>query len=112
MHLMRSNEAKRESLEASGIANAAKVAIATDIGTNMEAKDLREKLNGILEAIAAGHSCEQILAADHTLSYHDIFHAVAEAPTTYWDRPLPRNRKAGSSSRPSPVPTPVRQRTD
>ena len=50
----------------------------------MAQNDLPEKLNGILEAIAAGRSCEQILAADRKLSYHDIFHAVAEAPTGFW----------------------------
>ena len=50
----------------------------------MELKTLRDRLNRILEAIAAGHSCEQILAADRTLTYHDIFHAIAEAPTSFW----------------------------
>ena len=53
----------------------------------METKELRAKLNGILKAIAAGRSCEQILVADRTLSYHDIFHAIAEAPTSFWAKP-------------------------
>jgi hypothetical protein len=75
----------------------------------MEPKEVRAKLNGILEAIAAGHTCEQILAADHSLSYHDIFHAVAEAPTSYWDRASARNAGVKSFS---PLPTPWRQRTD
>jgi hypothetical protein len=49
----------------------------------MEPKDLREKHYSILQAIAAGRSCEQILSADRTLTYHDILHAVAEAPTSH-----------------------------
>src|ERR1019366_2106742 len=52
---------------------------------HMEPKELRAKLNGILHDIAAGRTCEQILASDRTLSYHHIFHAVAEAPTSFWD---------------------------
>ena len=54
--------------------------------TGMEPKPLRQKLDGILEAIASGRTCEQILTEDQTLCYHDIFHAVAEAPTSYWHR--------------------------
>ena len=57
----------------------------------MEPKELRAKLNGILEAIAAGRTCEEILAGDRSLSYHDIFHAVAEAPTSYWDKAAAAN---------------------
>ena len=78
----------------------------------METKDLREKLNGILEAIAAGHSCEQILAADRTLSYRDIFHAVAEAPTSYWDKASTQTTGAESPPTPALVRTPARPRTD
>jgi hypothetical protein len=52
----------------------------------MEPKPKRQKLSGILQAIAAGRSCEQILAEDQTLCYHDIFHAIAEAPTSYWEK--------------------------
>jgi hypothetical protein len=78
----------------------------------MERKELRAKLNGILEAIAAGHSCEQILAADRTLSYHDIFHAVAEAPTSFWNRTSARNPRNGSPRHATAVRTPARQRTD
>jgi hypothetical protein len=78
----------------------------------METNEIRARLNGILEAIASGRSCEQILAADHTLSYHDIFHAVAEAPTTYWDRaPGDLTRKLSSRGFKS-ARTPARQRTD
>jgi hypothetical protein len=78
----------------------------------MERKEMREKLNGILEAIAAGRTCEQILTADRTLCYHDIFHAVAEAPTSFWDRASRRNASAGSPPTPTPARTPARQRTD
>ena len=78
----------------------------------METKEVRTKLNGILEALASGRSCEQILAADRTLSYHDIFHAVAEAPTTYWDR-TPQNSAAKESPREvNPLRSPAKQRTD
>ena len=78
----------------------------------MAQNDLPEKLNGILEAIAAGRTCEQILAADRKLSYHDIFHAVAEAPTCFWERPT---AKSGGDSQPRPANPPqrrVRQRSD
>lgn len=57
----------------------------------MESNDLQRKLNGILEAIASGRTCEQILATDRSLSYHDIFHAVAEAPTSYWSKASAHN---------------------
>ena len=78
----------------------------------MEPKELRTKLNGILQAIADGHSCEQILAEDRTLSYRDIFHAVAEAPTSYWDRALPHAEGTDLVRRLEAPRTPARQRTD
>jgi hypothetical protein len=52
----------------------------------MEPRPKRQKLSGILQAIAAGRTCEEILAEDQTLCYHDIFHAIAEAPTSYWQK--------------------------
>ncbi len=52
----------------------------------MEPKDPKNKAGGILEAFASGSTCEQILAADKSLTYHDIFHAVSETPTTHWKR--------------------------
>jgi hypothetical protein len=82
------------------------------IETVMEPNELRERLNSILQAIAAGRSCEQILAGDHTLTYHDIFHAVAEAPTSYWDKPPAGNTANGSPRPGNPARTPSRQRTD
>jgi uncharacterized protein (DUF433 family) len=47
---------------------------------------MRKKSLTILKAVAAGRSCEQILAANPGLNYHDIFHAIAEAPTSHWKR--------------------------
>jgi hypothetical protein len=78
----------------------------------MEPNEIRAKLNGILQAIAAGHSCEKILASDHTLSYHHIFHAVAEAPTTFWDNGAAKIRGKRSRQQPSSLRTPAKQRAD
>ena len=78
----------------------------------MEPKELRARLNGILKAIAAGRSCEQILAADHSLTYHDIFHAVAEAPTAYWDKTPAGNIGKGAPPPANSTRPPSRQRTD
>ena len=44
------------------------------------------KSREILKTIVAGHSCEQVLAANGTLTYHDIFHALTEAPTGFWEK--------------------------
>jgi len=78
----------------------------------MEPKELRAKLNGILEAIASGRSCEQILASDHTLSYHHIFRAVAEAPTTFWDKDPSTNTSNEAPREPTARRTPAKQRAD
>lgn len=78
----------------------------------MQPKELRNRLDGILQAIAAGRSCEQILAADHTLTYHDIFHAVAEAPTSHWDKTPLGNTRQASPRRANSVRTPSKQRSD
>ena len=78
----------------------------------METNDLRAKLNGILDAIASGRSCEQILAGDRTLSYRDIFHAVAEAPTTFWDKAPAERTGDGARCRTSSARTPAKQRKD
>ncbi|HOX56405.1 MAG TPA: hypothetical protein P5205_07025 [Candidatus Paceibacterota bacterium] len=78
----------------------------------METKELRAKLNSILDAIAAGRTCEQILAADQTLSYHDIFHAVAEAPTSYWEKASTKQARAGLEEGLQAIPRLVRHRTD
>ena len=75
----------------------------------MESNETRRKLNGILEALASGRSCEQILAEDLTLSYHDIFHAVAEAPTSYWDRSAAGGQSAGSLPTPHSIRPPAKR---
>jgi hypothetical protein len=82
------------------------------VETDMEPKEQRERLNGILEAIAAGRSCEQILWADRTLTYHDIFHAVAEAPTSHWDKPLAVTKGKRSRRQANSIRTPLSQRSD
>jgi hypothetical protein len=61
-------------------------------------KKMEKKSTDILKAIEAGHSCEQILAGDKTVTYHDIFHALTEAPTSHW-------RKASARSREPRVPS-------
>jgi len=54
-------------------------------------KKMEKKSTDILKAIDAGHSCEQILAGDKTVTYHDIFHALTEAPTSHWRKASPRS---------------------
>jgi hypothetical protein len=78
----------------------------------MEPEELRTKLNGILQAITEGRSCQQILAADRSLTYHDIFHAVAEAPTTFWDKAPDQRPQKGSSQPTNSRRTPAKQRAD
>ena len=41
--------------------------------------ELNDKSRAILEAIAEGHSYEQILSSNPKLTYNDIFRAAAEA---------------------------------
>ena len=45
----------------------------------MPSPELSEKSRAILEAIAEGHSYEQILSTRIAHTYNDIFHAAAEA---------------------------------
>jgi hypothetical protein len=78
----------------------------------MESNEETKKLNGILEAITEGRSCEQILAADRSLCYHDIFHALAEAPTTFWDKAPDQRPQKGSSRPANSQRTPAKQRAD
>jgi hypothetical protein len=80
--------------------------------TDMESNELRTKLQGILEALADGHTCEEILAADRTLTYHDIFHAVADAPTSFWKSSKARAPGEAASQKAKPSPTPIRSRVD
>jgi hypothetical protein len=46
----------------------------------------RKKSVEILQAVTDGRLCEQILATDGTVTYHDIFHALTTAPTSFWKR--------------------------
>jgi hypothetical protein len=78
----------------------------------MESKEVAAKLSGILEAIAAGRSCEQILADDRSLTYHDIFHAVAEAPTCFWEKAGSRKKKSFSARAGRPSRSSLRHRAD
>ena len=78
----------------------------------MESKDATKKLKGILEAITEGRSCEQILAEDRSLSYHDIFHALAEAPTTFWDHGPANHLQKGPARPVNSLRTPAKQRAD
>jgi hypothetical protein len=59
----------------------------------MERKKQSRKSRGILKAMASGLTCEQILAGNRTVTYHDVFHAAAEAPTKFWKKkPAAKNR--------------------
>ena len=78
----------------------------------METKNPSSKLDGILEAIATGRTCEQILQADPTLSYHDIFHAIAEAPTGFWRRAAATGLDGHSPDTFDPLPATARHRAD
>ena len=60
-----------------GIANATEL-------TNMRLNEISEKSRVVLKALAKGRSYEQILAADHTLTTHDVFRALSESPTGFW----------------------------
>ena len=78
----------------------------------MDSPNSKPKLEGVLKGIAAGRTCEQILAADHTLSYHDLFHAMAEAPTRYWRRAAATGLSRHALRRSAPVRKTARQRAD
>ena len=46
----------------------------------MKSEKPKDKSQAILAALANGCCCDQILAADPALTYHDIFRAVADLP--------------------------------
>lgn len=46
----------------------------------MKSNMFSDKSHAIFAALASGRTCDQILAADPTLTYHDIFRAAAELP--------------------------------
>jgi hypothetical protein len=51
----------------------------------MRLNEISEKSRLVLKALAKGLSYEQLLAADHTLTSHDVFRALSESPTGFWD---------------------------
>jgi hypothetical protein len=61
------------------------------IPTDMKAMDIKSR--SIVEALVAGRSCGQILAGDGTLTDHDIFHALTEAPTSFWKKASARSAR-------------------
>jgi hypothetical protein len=71
-----------------------------------------KKSQDILKAISAGTSCEQILADDGTLTYHDIFHALTEAPTNHWKKTSAKGTAEGLFGEASSGRPPVRRRRD
>lgn len=59
--------------------------------------EMNKKSRTVLKALAAGRSCEQILARDQTLTSHDIFHALSEAPTRLWRKKQEPKREPRAS---------------
>ena len=52
----------------------------------MRLNEVSEKSRAVLKALAKGRSCEQILAADRSLTAHDVFRALSESATGFWDK--------------------------
>ena len=73
----------------------------------MKSKRVSDKSQAILDALAKGRSCTQILADDPTLTFRDIFRAAAEAPENQrsrkWSRAMAEGwqQKAQSGWRPA-----------
>jgi len=61
----------------------------------VKSRRLSDKSQAIVEALAEGRSCDQILASDPTLTYHDIFRAAAEAPENQRNRQRSRAGREG-----------------
>jgi hypothetical protein len=59
----------------------------------MRLNEISEKSRAVLKALAKGLSCEQVLAADRTLTAHDVFRALSESPTGFWDKRPTGNSK-------------------
>jgi hypothetical protein len=60
----------------------------------MRLNEISEKSRAVLKALAKVRSYEQILAADRTLTAHDVFRALSESPTGFWSRKSPSKRHA------------------
>ena len=52
----------------------------------MRLNEISEKSRLVLKALAKGLSYKQLLAADHALISHDVFRALSESPTGFWDK--------------------------
>jgi hypothetical protein len=52
----------------------------------MRLNEISQKSRFVLKALAKGRSYEQILAADRTLTAHDVFRALSESPTGFWNK--------------------------
>jgi hypothetical protein len=52
----------------------------------MRLKEISQKSRAVLKALTKGRSYQQILAADRTLTAHDVFRALSESPTRFWDK--------------------------
>jgi hypothetical protein len=50
----------------------------------MRLNEVSEKSRAVLKALAQGRSYQQVLAADRTLTAHDVFRALSELPTGFW----------------------------
>jgi hypothetical protein len=50
----------------------------------MRLSEISQKSRVVLKALAKGRSYQQILAANRTLTAHDIFRALSESPTGFW----------------------------
>jgi len=64
---------------------------------DMRLNEISEKSRLVLKALAKGRSYEQILATDPTLSAHDVFRALSESPTGFWNKKSPRKANGGRS---------------
>ena len=78
----------------------------------MKPNEPSQKSRDIVEAVAEGYSCEEILARDHSLTFHDIFRAATEIPTSFW-RKHPTKETVQRESHHTKLPgTTLRHRAD
>ena len=52
----------------------------------MRSNELSDTSRAVLKALAKVRSYEQVLSADRTLTAHDVFRALSESPTGFWNR--------------------------
>jgi len=67
------------------------------IGTAEQLLDMRlngisEKSRAVLKALAKVRSYVEALVADRTLTVRDVFRALSESPTGFWDKSLTPKR--------------------